>query len=104
MAAAIARLERSLGYSAASITGGVGDVETRRNISFGSQNATAHSTHDVRYVSGQARAAYLFTRGNWYVKPLVDVNVTYLDREDLTESGGGAASLAVKASRSATGW
>jgi hypothetical protein len=80
---------------AASVSGGFGDADVRRNAAPG---LTADGNQDFRYVSGQLRAVYAFERGDWYVKPRVDLNATYVDTGDVTESGAGAANLVVEGS------
>ena len=80
---------------AAAVSGGIADFETHRHIDFGGFTAQAHSEHDVTYVAGQFRAAYLLSHSRWYAKPLVDLNLTHLNRDALNETGGGAANLDV---------
>lgn len=80
---------------AGAVSGGVADFYTTRRVTFGGLNLTPTSDYDITYVAGQLRAAYLMSNGNWYAKPLVDLNLTHLDRDDSTEVGGGAANLAV---------
>ena len=83
--------------AAASLSGGIDYGNTRRRLTFGGLNLTAVSSNDVRWISGQLRAAYLFEWGRSYAKPLVDVNLTYLNRGAVTETGGGAANLSIAA-------
>jgi uncharacterized protein with beta-barrel porin domain len=80
---------------AAAISGGISDFETHRPMNFGGFSATAGSQHDIKYVAGQLRAAYLLPLSNWYAKPLVDLNLTHLDRDAIAEVGAGAANLLV---------
>ncbi|MEM9029349.1 MAG: autotransporter domain-containing protein [Pseudomonadota bacterium] len=78
------------------VAGGIGNFDTSRRIAFtGFDDGTATSEHDVRYVTGQLRAAYTFAMPGWYMRPRADLTVTYLDREGVTESGAGTANLAV---------
>ena len=77
------------------MTAGWGLYDTTRTLSFGGFNAEATSNNDINYVSGQVHAAYLFSQGNWYLKPLVDAGVTELDLDGFTEHGGGGAALIV---------
>ena len=74
---------------------GKGEFDTRRAIDIGGFQATPGSEHDVDYLAGMFRAAYLLDRGAWYAKPFVDVNITHVDREAVRETGGGAANLNV---------
>ncbi|MBI1384332.1 MAG: autotransporter domain-containing protein [Rhizobiales bacterium] len=78
---------------AATATGGKTNYETARSINFGGFTGVATSEHDVTYLAGQLRAAYLIDLGGWVAKPLVDVNVTHLERDAIAESGAGAANL-----------
>ncbi len=72
---------------------GTGEVDMTRQISFGGFNATARSSYDVDHVGATFHAAYLLDRSSWYAKPFVDINVTHIDRDSVTETGGGAANL-----------
>ncbi len=80
---------------AASVSGGGGTFDTKRMITIPGVAGQAEASDDVTYVAGGFRAAYLADAGNWYLKPLVDVNVTHLDLGDAHEHGAGAASLDV---------
>ncbi|MEM9029350.1 MAG: autotransporter outer membrane beta-barrel domain-containing protein [Pseudomonadota bacterium] len=81
---------------AGAVSGGIGSFDTSRRIAFtGFNDGTATSEHDVRYIAGQLRVAYQFAMPGWYVRPLVDLNVTYLDREGVTESGAGTTNLTI---------
>ncbi len=77
---------------------GSGDVDMSRRIAIGGFNATARSSYDVDHVGATFHAAYLLDRASWYAKPFVDVNVTHIDRDGVTETGGGAANLSVSGS------
>ncbi len=85
----------------AAISGGVSGNDTQRPISFGGVggfNATAESNYAIKTLTGQARAAYVFRFRDWFAKPLVDVTATYLSRDGVTETGAGAANLAIAGS------
>ncbi|MEM1049256.1 MAG: autotransporter domain-containing protein [Pseudomonadota bacterium] len=93
-------LKRQAGsfYLGAAISGGLYGNHTERAIGFGGAggfNATAESNYAIKTLSAQARAAYLFEFRDWFAKPLVDINVTYLSRDGVTETGAGAANLAI---------
>ncbi len=82
----------------AAISGGVSGNDTQRPISFGGVggfNATAESNYAIKTLTGQVRAAYVFKFRDWFAKPLVDVTATYLSRDGVTETGAGAANLAI---------
>ena len=76
---------------------GKGEFDTKRPISIGGFQASPRSGHDIDYVAGMFRAAYLLDRGAG-TKPFIDVNVTHLDRDAIRETGGGAANLNVAGS------
>ncbi len=81
---------------AGAVTGGIGHYETTRRIGFGGVNPTSTSDHDISYVSTQIRAAYLMEHGGFYAKPLVDLGLTYLDRDSVNETGDPASDLVVQ--------
>ncbi len=81
---------------ATGISGGISSFDTSRRVATGGLALTATGDHDTLWLGGQFRMAWLLEQGSWYVKPLVDVNVTYLDRDGFTEEGGGAANLTVQ--------
>ena len=72
---------------AAALSGGFSDYDTDRSINFGGFTGAARANHSIRHVAGQARIAYLFEHKTWFAKPLVDVNVTHVSRDSLTETG-----------------
>ena len=79
---------------AGAVSGGIAQFETMRTIAFPEfAGAVAQSDPDIRFVTGQLRAAYLSDFGSWYAKPLADMRLTYLDRDAVTETGGGQANL-----------
>lgn len=79
----------------AAVYGGYGWYNTDRFINFADFNETAFSDSGIRSVGGQVRAAYLVDRGSWYLKPLVDLNVTRVALNGFSEQGAGGASLNV---------
>ena len=79
---------------AGAITGGLANFETTRTLAFA--GATNTSDHDVTYVSARLRAAHLWEQDDLYIKPLVDLDFTYLDREGFNESGNAATALVVQ--------
>ena len=80
---------------AAAVYGGYGWYTTDRFINFGGFDATASSDSLISRVGGQFRAAYLVDRGSWYLKPLVDLNVTHVNLNAFSEQGAGGADLIV---------
>ena len=80
---------------AGAVSGGIGTYDTTRNVTFGGLGAANTADYDINHVGAQLRAAYLVERGDYYAKPLVDLNLTYLDRGGFTESGNPATALSV---------
>jgi uncharacterized protein with beta-barrel porin domain len=80
---------------AAAVYGGFGWYTTDRFIDFGGFDATASSNSQISRVGGQFRAAYLVDRGSWYLKPILDLNVTHVDLSAFSETGAGGADLIV---------
>ena len=84
------------GLIAAAISGGQGWYDTTRNLAFGGFAGQATADHDVNHLTGRLRGAYAFTNGVHYIKPLVDLNVTWVDIDGFTEAGGNGAALIVQ--------
>lgn len=81
-------------FLAGAVSGGIAQFETTRTIAFPDfSRVSAQSDPDITFATAQLRAAYLSDFGSWYAKPLVDLQVTYLDRDAVTETGGGPANL-----------
>jgi uncharacterized protein with beta-barrel porin domain len=80
---------------AAAVYGGYGWYATDRLINFADFSAIAASDSGISNVGGQFRAAYLIDRGSWYLKPLIDFNVTHVSLNSFSEQGAGGASLIV---------
>lgn len=81
---------------AGAASGGVAQFQTMRPIGLpGFAGVVARSDPDIGFVTGQLRAAYLADFASWYAKPVVDMRMTYLDRNSVTEPGGGSANLRV---------
>ncbi len=78
---------------AASVNGGVANVDVVRNTAPGQQ---AKGDQDIRFFGGQLRVAHAFERGSWYLKPRTDLSLTYVDSDDVDEDGGGQTALAVE--------
>ena len=78
------------------ITGGWSNFDSTRQISFPGFASVATSSQDLQNVAGQVRLAYqMATAGAWYLKPLVDFNVTNVDMDLFTEKGANGAALKV---------
>ena len=78
------------------ISGGWSNFNSTRQISFPGFASVATSSQDLQNVAGQMRVAYqIATAGAWYVKPLVDFNVTNVNMNSFTEKGRNGAALRV---------
>lgn len=81
---------------AAAVSGGHGWYDTTRNMAFGGFTGQATASHDISHVTGRLRGAYQFDRGDHYIKPMVDLNVSWVDIGGVTEAGGNGAALSVQ--------
>lgn len=99
---AIVKKEYGATSLAADLSVGYGDYDSDRYVNLPVPNVTAHSTQDVKLVSGHLRLAHVFEQGaTWYLKPTVDLGVTHSWFAGFQETGAGAANLDV-ASRTET--
>jgi uncharacterized protein with beta-barrel porin domain len=80
----------------AAVSGGQGWYDTDRPIAFTGFSALAQSDHDVSYIDGRFRAAYLLTNGSWYAKPLVDLDATHISLDNVKERGAAGVGLNVR--------
>ncbi|GAF82460.1 unnamed protein product, partial [marine sediment metagenome] len=80
---------------AAAAFGGYGWFDTHRTIGLAGIGS-AKGDHDIGFGGLHTRLAHVFEHSAWYVKPLVDLNATYIDFGDIRETGGGAANLFVR--------
>ena len=90
-------VKRQFGGSllAVSLGGGIGNSDVRRNILPG---VIAQANQDIQFASGQLRGAHAFDLTNWYVKPIADLNLSYVNTDSATETGAGAANLRIDGS------
>lgn len=79
----------------AALTGGYGWHDDKRALAFDGFSAVARADHDVSFVAGRLRAAWLHQMGGWYVKPMADIDVTLVRASGVRETGGGGAALSV---------
>jgi hypothetical protein len=99
---AIVKKEYGATSLAADLSVGYGDYDSDRFVNLPVPNVTAHSTQDVKFLSGHLRLAHAFEQGaNWYLKPMVDLGATHSWFAGFQETGAGAANLDV-ASRTET--
>ena len=87
--------------------GGYGVFESTRTVTFPGFSARPTADFETPFATGRIRIAYLFNGGirqengvigGWYVKPLLDIDVTWLQRSGFTESGSSGAELQVRRS------
>ncbi|MBW8640827.1 autotransporter outer membrane beta-barrel domain-containing protein, partial [Hoeflea sp. WL0058] len=76
----------------ASLTGGYGDFDITRYL-YSSDFAQGNET--LWTFSGQISASHAFVRGDWYLKPRVDIGFDHVNMNGFTESGAGGASLTI---------
>ena len=81
---------------AAAVSGGWGWYDTERPIAFPGFSAFATSDSEIGYIDGRFRAAYLFSNGKWYAKPMVDFDATHISLDSVTERGAGGVGLNVR--------
>jgi uncharacterized protein with beta-barrel porin domain len=79
----------------AAVYGGYGWYDTSRQMNFDNFGALAQSNSTISHVGGQLRASYLLDQGSWYVKPLIDLNLTHIALDSFSEHGAGGANLIV---------
>ena len=77
------------------VSGGRSWYDTKRPMAFGNFAATALGDARIDTLNGSVRLAYVFGSPELYAKPVMDAAVTRIDLHGLTETGGGAANLAV---------
>ncbi|BCJ89536.1 hypothetical protein IZ6_02710 [Terrihabitans soli] len=89
-----AKFVRGSWQLSAAISGGYAQYDTTRFDVLPGVNAEG----DARYgfASARLRAAYLFERESFYVKPLVDMDATGIHRSSFHEEGAGGAGLDVE--------
>jgi len=78
---------------AGAVSGGGGRLDTRRHVSSEGFSGVATGEQDLSYAHGKLRAGYLIDYGQWYLKPLIDVDATWMSFGDVSENGGGGAAL-----------
>jgi uncharacterized protein with beta-barrel porin domain len=76
---------------AADVTAGYVWSEAIRNVDFEGFSDRLSSDSDGKYLGSRLRAAYTSEMGHGYVRPLVDLDLTYYAHDGFTESGGAAA-------------
>ena len=82
---------------AGAVSGGFGWYDTERTMSFPGFSAHAQADNEIGYVDGRFRAEYLLSNGQWYAKPMVDLDATHIDLDGAQENGAGGVGLNVAA-------
>ena len=85
---------------AASVNGGFARHDNVRHVTFADFGSTARSESESSFIAGRFTAAYLISRGMWYLKPQVEFAATNLVRDGYSESGDGGIALQVAKSDS----
>ena len=80
---------------AGALDAGYAGADTTRSIGFPAPATTAYSASSTWHLDGKLRAAYLLEAGNFYAKPMIDGDVTYLYMPGFSEYGAGALNLNV---------
>jgi hypothetical protein len=80
---------------AAAAFGGYASFDTDRSIGLAGIDA-AHGDQDIGFGGVHARLGYTVNMGDWYIRPMIDLNATYLDFGGFTETGAGGAGLSVQ--------
>jgi hypothetical protein len=80
---------------AGALDGGYVASDGYRYIGLPTPSATATSTSGLWHLDGRLRAAFLLERNAWYAKPMVDLDLIYLNMPGFSESGAGPLSLNV---------
>jgi uncharacterized protein with beta-barrel porin domain len=76
-------------------TGGYAWYDTERYVGIPTAGITATADSEMAFASSHSRAAYTFGSDSAFIRPLVDIGVTYLHYSGFTESGAGLLSLDV---------
>ena len=75
---------------AAAASAGWSTLDTHRETSAGGK---VTADHDLGYAHAKLRAGYLLEYGQWYLKPLIDLDATWMSYGDFSEKGGGAGAV-----------
>lgn len=78
---------------AMTLTGGYAQYNGIRDVVVGEFARQALSETEIAYGAIRLRAAHVFESGNFYAKPIFDVDITRLDLMKLRETGGGIVSV-----------
>src|SRR5690606_21875567 len=77
---------------------GQGHYETRRSLRVGGETRTAKSDWKSTHAAVRLRGQYTHAMSNWYLKPIMDLDIAYQRVPAYRESGAGAFNLEMDAS------
>ncbi len=86
----------------AGVSGGVGWFDSTRSLAFAGFAATARGSFNQAFVTGRLRFGHLINMGRVFLKPQLDLDVTWTRRNGFTETGAGAANLTVRSQSDVT--
>jgi uncharacterized protein YhjY with autotransporter beta-barrel domain len=92
-------LKRQIGpwLFAAGLRAGYEGSDTKRQVIVPGFAGLARSKPQFAHVGARLRAAYEFAFPNWYLRPLVDLDLGYVHQQAYRESGAGLFNLAAQA-------
>jgi uncharacterized protein YhjY with autotransporter beta-barrel domain len=74
---------------------GWGWYDTTRQVTVGSLTQTAEASPDAFNAGIHGRAAYQIPKGDWYMEPALEVDISYVQLDGYTETGAGNLNLTV---------
>ncbi|CAH1651551.1 conserved hypothetical protein [Hyphomicrobiales bacterium] len=89
-------LKREIGpwLFSASLLAGYDNADLKRDIVLGSYFARASGTSQAVQLGGKLRASYQLAIGNWYLKPMADLDLHFVKQYGYRERGAGIFDLA----------
>jgi hypothetical protein len=78
-----------------SIDAGYGEFDNIRHSELLEEGALATSTQTLSFASAHGRMSYDIEGDAWYLRPLLDVGITQIQRDGFKEEGAGATNLIV---------
>lgn len=89
-------LKREIGpwLFSGSLLAGYDNADLKRDIVLGSYFARASGTSQAVQIGGKLRASYQLAIGNWYLKPMADLDLHFVKQYGYRERGAGIFDLA----------
>jgi uncharacterized protein with beta-barrel porin domain len=78
------------------VSGGHGWYDAKRFVNLPVTGVTAKADPGINFVANRLRLAYAFEQPAWYLKPMIDAGVTYVNLGGFRESGAAGANLNVR--------